>query len=137
MHNIYPGQTFIAKTGSDTRKSMVHLYVVLTEPMDTITQKNCILWVSLSSVEGKRYYDDTCLLDVGDHPFISKKTWVSYQHAAITTADKIKKNLDRGLLLENDPLKEQLLNRILKGLEISNDTPREVLDFYNFYLSIS
>jgi len=136
MPSILPGQTYLAKTGSPTDISKSHLYAVLTEPVDTATRKGCIVWVPWSSVKEKRFHDATCILDVGDHPFIIKKTWVNYQRAAIVTAEEIRKNLGRGLLTESDPLKDQVLDQMLKGLTASDDTPMEVAQFYDFYLSL-
>jgi len=96
MPRILPGQTFLAKTGSPTDISKSHLYVVLTEPVDTATRKGCIIWVPWNSVKEKLFHDGTCILDVGDHPFITKKTWVNYQRAAIVTVEEIRKNLGKG-----------------------------------------
>ena len=136
MPNIFSGQTFLAKTGSLSDSSRKHLYVVLTEPVDTATRKDCIVWVSWSSVKENRFHDRTCLLDVGDHPFITKRTWVNYEHAAIVTVEEIRKNSNRGILVENDPLKEQVINRMVEGLCASDDTPMEVVEFYHFYQTL-
>jgi len=89
MPRIFPGQTFLAKTGSPSDASKMHLYVVLTEPVDTSTKKACMIWVPWSSVKEKRFHDATCILDIGDHPFIVKKTWVNYQRSAIVAAEEI------------------------------------------------
>jgi hypothetical protein len=137
MLNILPGQTFLAKTGSPSDSSKEHLYVVLTEPVDTSKRKDCIVWVSLSSVKEKRYHDKTCILEVGDHSFITKRTWVKYQQSAIITVDEIRRNFNKGILLENDPLKEQVLSRIVEGLSVSDDTPMRVAEFYRFYQTLT
>jgi hypothetical protein len=132
MPSIFPGQTFLAKTGSPSDASREHLYVVLTEPND----KGCIIWVSWNSLKDGRFYDKTCVLDVGDHPFITKKTWVNYGRAAIVTVEEIKRNLARGVLAENDPMKEEVFNRIAAGLLASDHTPMEAAEFYRFYQAL-
>jgi len=136
MPNVFPGQTFLAKTGSPSDSSKKHLYVVLTEPVDTVSRKGCVVWVSWSSVKEKRFHDGTCILEVGDHPFITKRTWVNYEQAAVVTVEEIRKNLNRGTLVESDPLKERALSRIVEGLGASDNTPMEVVEFYSFYQTL-
>jgi hypothetical protein len=137
MTDISPGQTFLAKTGSPSDSSKKHMYVVLTEPVDTATRRACVLWVCWSSVREGRFHDDTCILDVGDHPFITRRTWVNYEQSAIVTVEEIRKNLNRGVLTKEDPLKESALNRIVEGLGVSEFTPMEVVEFHHFYQTLT
>ena len=68
---LYRAGTVLAPTGSKK-----HLYIICNDPVfDPIRNDNCVLVVNISSVSEDRDYDDTCILQKGDHPFIKHDSY--------------------------------------------------------------
>jgi hypothetical protein len=75
MFLILPGLTLLVATGSPSDPDKRHYYVVLTSPAECPGMGMCVVWVSWRSVKAK-YWDTTCILDIGDYRSIKTKTCV-------------------------------------------------------------
>jgi hypothetical protein len=101
----------------------VHLHVVVAEasPNDSAT----ILLVFISS-ENSHYRDPTTIIQPGEHPFITKKSWVKYQSVLIGSRNEI-----QGLIKKYyGKVTPDLLNRIQDGIEKTdriNDRTKNLL----------
>ena len=62
----------IPGTGPAHDPSRAHLFVILTDPCSA----GMNLIVPICSAEGK--FDPTCIVGNGDHPFLTKKSYVKY-----------------------------------------------------------
>ena len=79
------------------------------------------------------YYDgcdDTCLLDVGDHPFVRHRSYIFYAKAKIYKADKIQNGFDQGILKPQPDLADDVFARVEAGITISPDTPQNIVRYF-------
>lgn len=117
---LYPGTAFYWKKSASERS---HLFFILTEP-DELDQ---ILVVVAVHVTGKTDRglgaDPTVILDVGDHPFITKPSVIAYKKADFFAVEKLLRYINEEKSLEVDELDDFLFRRIQKGLLESEQTP--------------
>lgn len=79
------------------------------------------------------YYDgsdDTCLLNVGDHPFIRHCSYVFYADAKIYKATSIQNGFDQGILQPQPDLADDVFARVTAGITVSPDTPQNVVRYF-------
>jgi len=127
-----PRLTVLVPSGPVSDPDRKHLYVVLTNPTVHPKEGTCVAWVSMRSVVPNLWYDQSCILNIGDHPFIKHPTWVDYGRAGVFPVDKIERGIHSGILAQKDPLSEMVFRRITGGLCSSSFTPEKVKDFYLF-----
>jgi hypothetical protein len=116
------GDTFLIPERTDGTE---HLYVVLTDPEPGSNRAVCV------NFTGKTVYSDTTLvLNVGDHPFITKETVVFYQRAKFLNLSAVEAALNahtNGIVCKpHDPCDGPLLERIRDGLLRSKLTPKDI-----------
>jgi len=122
--------TLLVPSGPQSEPNRKHLFVVLTDPADAGAGVKALLMVSLSSIKPGLPYDPSCILYPGDHPFVTRQSFVLYQKARIEEADKVLRGVKSGKLVAQDPMDSAVFARICKGLEDSRLTPPKVLSFY-------
>ncbi len=95
-----------------------HLWIVLSKPELDSTH---ILIANLTSWRADK--DQTCVLDLGDHPYIKKKTCVNYADSKIVSQENIAKLFEADLVEKDTPVEIPLLQRIREGAMQSRFTP--------------
>ena len=95
--------------------------------------KECVLLVNISSVKNNTPIDSTCLLNIGDHPFITKPSFVYYKKAEIFSVTGINQQIAEGNYTVKEDCDNEVFNRILNGFSISDDVKLKVLRFYEKY----
>lgn len=75
--------------------------------------------------------DDTCILDVGDHPFVQHPSYVYYAEARIIKTDGLQKGFRQGALIPREPLGDPVFERVVAGINVSLDTPNNVIRYFN------
>lgn len=96
-----------------------HLFIVLTNA----NQNQEVLAINITSSDK---FDPTCILTSKDHSFINRKSYVSYRYCHIFTVDKLKK-----LVIKTyEPIGQDILDRIIKGLYQSKYTKQKIKSFY-------
>lgn len=108
-----------------------HLFILLCDP---VTGQEVVLLATLSSVKEGHWYDDTCVLERGEHPFITKKSFIDYSMSRIVSSEKLENGVNDGTFIPKDPVDDTVLDRILSGLMESPRTPRNIQNFYTTYL---
>lgn len=121
----YQKATILIPSGPDHDPDRLHLFILLTNPK-TADKQNLI--VSISSYTGN-HCDSTCLLDIGDHSFIKKRSFVDYARARIVEADKLCSGVRKGILKSMGPISPEVFDKITEGLLRS---PRTALKIINF-----
>lgn len=118
--------------------SKSHLFVLCNDPIYyPRLNVDAVLSVNITSWTGLEQHDDsTCIINVGDHPFIKHKSFVFYGGAWITGAQTIIKNVQESNYEPMGQLDESVLQRILKGFEVSRKPSREVSRFYKYLMSL-
>jgi hypothetical protein len=127
---ILPRLTVLVPSGPVGDPNRKHLFVVLNAPYCESGGVPSVAMVSFRSLAPDLPYDQTCLLNKGDHPFIKHPTWVDYGKARIEAAAAIERGVRSGILVQHDPLSEAVFRRITAGLCTSPMTPMKVSDFY-------
>lgn len=111
-----------------------HLHFICSDPVFfPDLARDCVLVANISTVKPDIYHDPTCILDVGDHPFIRHPSFVFYKKADIFGADNISRNVADGTFTVHDPCEDIVLTRILAGFNISDDVRLRVKKFYLKY----
>lgn len=105
---------FMPDTGGAFDSGKAHLMICVLGP----DEKGDALIVPL--VTCRPYSDHTCVLNVGDHPFIKHKSCISFDRAKkvpATSIDSSASNFKPGA-----PVTAAVLNKIRKGLLASKET---------------
>jgi hypothetical protein len=106
------GDTFLTPTIDD------HLWMVLSDPLlDPSLVVVCFLsW--------QPHYDQSCVVEAGEHPFVIHATCVNYPGATLVANSTLETLKIQGRLRIREPLSDVLLNRIRSAAE-SADIPTE------------
>ncbi len=75
--------------------------------------------------------DDTCVLDVGDHDFISHPSYVFYAEAMIKTSASLKAGFDREILIPQPDLAEHVFTKVEAGILKSPDSPLNIVRYFS------
>lgn len=102
-----------------------HLFTVVTDPCANGQH----LLLNVSSIHEGAFYDDTCVFNGGEHPFIQRRSYVVYRSAQIQPAERIGRMVDGWVYKRHDPATEELANRMLAGVGVSRFTPRFVKEY--------
>src|SRR5438132_6013464 len=84
-----------------------HLWIVLSDPR--IDREN-VLIVNLTTVT--RLKEQACIIERGEHPWVTHRTCVNYQDAKVVSLEKLYRLKDSGHLRLQDPLSATLLQRV-------------------------
>lgn len=74
----------------------------------------------------RQHSDTTCVVHPGDHPSVAQPSVVSYFHSRVVSRDHLANLLAQGTLQPRPPLSLQLLERVVRGFEDSEDVPESV-----------
>lgn len=106
-----------------------HLHVVLFEPNNYPQQgfgkKLCLVRVNFTTIYSGAYFDPTCIVKSGEHPFITHDSYVLYEKLEIEDWQHICKCVNNGPYRVADPVSSSLLQRMQDGVKISGDLPRK------------
>ena len=90
-----------------------HLLIVISDPTADPDQ---VLLVPLNTYVSEQS-DPSCILKVGDHPFIVHDSFVSYARARKTSMPQLQRVMDEGLMERRERIETEVLRRILRGAE--------------------
>lgn len=122
--------TLLIPSGPANDPSRKHLFVLLTGPTQLNTEKNVLL-VSFSSCKRNVYFDPTCTITPGEHPFIREASYVLYSKARIEPVDALLRGVKAGSITPHSQVSDALFQRISVGLVTSPHTRKRIIDFYN------
>ncbi len=114
--------------------SVDHLHFICSNPVFyPIKAKECVLLVNISSIKPSIPYDDTCVLNIGDHPFIKKPSFIYYRMAEIYSVVGIQQQVVEGNYSIREDCNDSVFERILNGFNVSEDVKLKILRFYKNY----
>ncbi|MBN1809990.1 MAG: hypothetical protein JW909_13055 [Planctomycetes bacterium] len=116
-----PGDAFRFTRG----KGDDHLWLILTDPARDSDCRTVI--VNITTYRAEK--DHSCLLDVGDHPFIRHRTCIAYDYARIIKANRLEKLETDGIIHFEQPFSADVLRRIMAGAVSTRKMPIRVQDF--------
>jgi hypothetical protein len=120
-----PGDTFFIESGNVGE----HLFVIALPFADAVgfpKQSTVLLSVCTTVVK----CDRTCVLDVGDHPFIRHESYVAYNHARLHSHQDLIEREQKGVFRKGTPIEGAVLKRIFEGLRNSPRTPNYIIDAF-------
>lgn len=97
------------------KSGVAHMYFVLSEP--DIEDK--VLVVNITDINNPAGIDKSCILNIGDHPRITKKSVVYYKQAIAMSASAILKQFQTKELEQIEDLPEQTLKKMQDGAKKS------------------
>jgi hypothetical protein len=130
--NLSEGNAALIPSGPPHDPQRSHLFVFVTEPFE---DEQGILSVALVPLSSKKDYmlgDPTCILQIGDHPFITKETWARYSKSRITPTESLIDDIKSQKIILMEPMNKNVLKKIKHGVCRSPYTPRRVKLFYQF-----
>ena len=108
-----------------------HLIIICTDPLfyrdygcEAVLSVNVTSWR-----EGLSFNDPSCILDVGDHPYIKHKSFVFYKQSVPLRVPGLIEKVQSGDLIPMGFLSASVLQRVLDGFEKSDQTPMKSLRF--------
>jgi hypothetical protein len=114
--------------------SKEHLYFICNDPV-FYPRLACdsFLAVNLTSVTEGIESDPTCLLNVGDHPFVRHPSYVFYRRAEIFGAATVIQSVSSGDIRIHDPCSDGTFQRILDGFNVSPHVKPLIKNYYQKY----
>src|SRR5207245_971824 len=95
-----------------------HLYVVCSDPARDSKQ---VVLVNFTTFEVEE--ESCCIINAGEHPFITRKSCIRYKDARIATVDALKQLEDMGQASRRESVSSDLLARIRNGASESDFFP--------------
>lgn len=112
-----------------------HLHIVMNDPVVfPETGLESILLVNISSWNGSRRCDDTCLIQAGEHPFVRHESYVVYGDSVIKSAEGVGDRVDQGEFTAHQDVSESLYNRVLAGYQVSPKVTPKIRRFIKNYM---
>lgn len=100
----------------------LHLHFIVADYSDAPNSQVMLVYASSAATNA----DMTTVLNPGDHPFFTKKSWIRYQNVLIVSRDQVRKQIVR----HYGKCSETVLARIQEGLTRSKFVPREIKKIY-------
>jgi hypothetical protein len=124
---LEPGSTFLVPSGPQGK----HLFFLVLGPLilPEYGKSPHVVSVGASTIHQWGHYDPACVLQVGDHPFISHQSYIAYRYARIDPASHIEKMIG-GTWPERERCSQELLDRIIHGVTISKFAPRDLKEIF-------
>lgn len=102
-----------------------HLHCIITNPSEHKEKGKCLYVHMISFKEDNPDQDCSCILNKGDHPFITRPTCINYAAAREANIDDIENAIDRCMCIEHPSLSSEVLERIREGARVSEHLPRK------------
>lgn len=119
-------QTFLIPTGPNDGK---HLHAVVAVEQAGPN----ILLLSITSQKEGIYYDPSCEIKEGDHPFIKHDSYVLYGRARTIGKKRLSEYIESGYYVQHDDLDEELFSKICDGIELSEHSSPWLISSFNDY----
>jgi len=128
--------TLLIPSGPAHDHDRKHLFIVLTDPViNPENQLSSVLLTSLSTFNPSLPHDATCILHPGDHPFITRNSFISYSTSRILEEAKLINGVTSGVFVARELMDTGIVERICAGLSVSQQTPVKINRFYRTYLN--
>ncbi len=113
--NVFQKGTLLIHTGPHA-----HLHIVMNDPVHcTEMNDSSVLVVNISSVKQGEFYDPSCVLMPGCHPFVRLNSWVMYSHAAVLRVPRIDQKLADGEFQTHHPMNQASFDSVRAGFDVS------------------
>lgn len=106
-----------------------HLYFVISKP----DVDNNILVVNMTTYEDNGRADCSCVLDVGDHPRINRKSYIIYKRAIDVNITSIMTNIALKYAKIAENLTSETLIKIQEGAKNSKFLPNKFKKYFQYF----
>lgn len=91
-----------------------HLFVILFEPrkIPGYGSGEQILLVPFCSIQPGDRHDAACIVQMGDHDFITHESYLDYRNSRIESVSHIRSRIAEGVIREHKPVMAYLLCKI-------------------------
>lgn len=122
-----PGDCLLVPSGPGGKQ---HLFTVTLGPCHFAghAQPPHVLLLSVTSIRQGVPPDDACLLQPGEHPFITRPSYIYYREPRIEPVSHVQNMIAQVVWQPKPPCSPQLLARIVAGLHKSKRMPRHILN---------
>lgn len=117
-------KSVLVPSGPDAKR---HLFALLLDPVlvEGRGSQPQVLMVCVVSIKDGLLVDESCLLDVGDHPFIAHPSFVDYRFTRLEAASHVEQLVHKGVFTPKEDCSEVLLKKIVSGALRSPRISRE------------
>jgi len=115
MSSFQKGDTYWGPLKRST--SIPHLWIILTDPSRADGKSVAANVTDFQNNQG----DTTCVLDVGDHPRITKRSVINYNDAQMVDESKLQEAERSKYIVKCEPATERLLAKVQEGALTSDD----------------
>ena len=135
MFQLVRRVTLLIPSGPAHDLDRKHLFIILTDPVaDPLNgNKDSVLLTSVSTLETALPHDPTCILHPGDHPFVTRESYVSYRDSRILETAKIINGVSSGMFVAKELMDGNIVDRICDGLSTSQQTAEKIKRFFRTY----
>lgn len=123
--NVFQKGTLLIPTGSAN-----HLHFVMNDPVYCpVLGYDAVLLVNISTVYPDKYFDQSCILKKGCHPFVLHDSWVVYREAGPFNLARLEQGVAQKSIKTHQPINAGDFTRIRAGFDISPDVKIKVERF--------
>ncbi|GAB1388231.1 MAG: hypothetical protein AMXMBFR78_09790 [Rubrivivax sp.] len=117
-----PGQTLLVPSGPG-----LHLFFLVLGPVVLADYGAApqLAMVNASTLREDLPYDSACVLEVGEHPFVRRRSYLAYRHMRLDASQHVEKMVRSAVWTPHDACSTELLQRIVAGVCRSRLAPRE------------
>ncbi|MBW8015057.1 MAG: hypothetical protein FVQ82_02650 [Planctomycetes bacterium] len=102
-----------------------HPWVIISEP-STNPEKIAVVNITSWKDQAIGLNDEACIVDSGEHPLITHKSFVYYRKALCLTFEQLEKAFSDTLIIKSEDCSSELLGKILVGAVNTRYLPIEI-----------
>ncbi len=104
-----------------------HLFVILNQPAAFEGYGlRAVVLVNFSTIRTGLAFDNACIVEPAEHPFVRVRSHVYYRGARIEQARHVEECVASGVYRLHQPVSKNLLARIKAGVQVSRMVAREI-----------
>lgn len=130
------GQAFLSEEEQTSKGPARHLNVVISEPTEDMNYLVVPVTTYHEDANGHPTpgQDDSCILKVGSHPFIRRKSYARYRNARKMNYAEIFNGIKKGILIRKEDMDPAVVQDMQRGAEQSPFLPKEFILFFKYFL---
>lgn len=98
--NVFQKGTLLIPTGGAN-----HLHFVMNDPVYCpVLGYDAVLLVNISTVYPDKYFDQSCILKKGCHPFVLRDSWVVYREAGPFNLARLEQGVAQKSIKTHQPI---------------------------------
>ncbi len=118
------GKTLLVPSGPQDHS---HLFVMVLGPIQipSYGSQPHVAMVSATTIRPNIPYDNACVLNPGDHPFIQHPSYIAYRWMRFDPSTHVDRMVQTNSWKPHQDCSQALTQKIIDGVCLSKQTPRE------------